>query len=706
MNLLSHSPLALLLLQAIAIIGLSRLLGLGARRVGQPLVVAEIVAGILLGPSCLGALSPRAMNALFPPGSFGNLGVLSQVGLVLFMFLVGLEMDPKLLRGRGHASVAISHTSIIVPFGLGAVAAYFLYPKLSSPQVPFASFVLFLGTAMSITAFPVLARILTERNLLGSRIGTIAITCAAVDDVTAWCLLAFVVSVARARGVAGAAITTVLAVGFIALMLWVVRPILRRIGSRVPTRDGLHQNLVALLLILLMACSLTTETIGIHALFGAFLLGVALPKEGGLARSLAEKIEDLAVVLLLPLFFAFSGLRTQVGLLSSPSAWGMTALLIGIASVGKFGGSAVAARLTRHSWREATAVGVLMNTRGLVELIVLNIGLDLGVLSPTLFTMLVLMALVTTFATTPLLALLLGRDGASWGTEGTAEVGADSGRPFTVLVCVADGRSGGPMIHMAHLLSGAASRLLALWLIPSPERSSTQLQRGGDENANVLGPLLGRAEELALEVKPISFVSTEPARDICAVADAKRADLVLLGLHRPVLGRGVLGGNVHAVMRDATPPVAVLVDRGLAQVRRVLVPYLGTEQDRLALELAHRMLDNVDAELTVLSVTRPGETGEGAMPSLVGRAADAKLKRVSEADPVAAVIAEAPGYDLVVVAGSADWGLEPRPFAIQPEPLIRGCQTSMLIVRQGANAPEPVIESEPSGSGAMALRAI
>ena len=398
------NPLTLLLLQLIAIIGLSRLIGRGARWLGQPLVIAEVVAGIVLGPSLLGQVAPGWMGALFPVESLPGLKLLSQVGLVLFMFLVGLDLDPRMLKGKGKASVAISHSSIAVPFALGAGAgALWLYEKLSDPSVPFLSFVLFMGAAMSITAFPVLARILSERGLMQTRVGAVALTCAAVDDVTAWCLLAFVVSLVRASDLMDAVLTTVLALGYSGFMVVAVRPFLGRLGARVAQGRGLTQNVVAVTLLLLLASAWVTEFIGIHALFGAFLFGAIIPKEHGLAEGLAKRVEDVAVVLLLPVFFAFSGLRTQIGLLNSAEAWTTCGVIILLACVGKFGGSAVAARLTGMRWREAGAIGVLMNTRGLMELIVLNLGLDLGVISPTLFTMMVLMALVTTVITTPLL---------------------------------------------------------------------------------------------------------------------------------------------------------------------------------------------------------------------------------------------------------------------------------------------------------------
>ena len=395
------SSLTLLLAQIAAIVLVSRGIGVITRWFGQPLVVAEIVAGILLGPSLLGWVSPEAMIALFPDSSLPILRMLSQIGLVLFMFLVGLELDPKLLRGRTQSSIAISHASIVVPFGLGAASACWLYAPYSSPDVPFVSFLLFLGVSMSVTAFPVLARILSERGQLTSRVGAIAIACAAVDDVTAWCLLAFVVAIARSRGTANAAWTTALAVAFILVVLFVARPLLLRLSARVTSRDRLTPSIVAMILVVLIASSIATELIGIHALFGAFLFGAVLSTNTELAAALIERLETISVVLFLPLFFAYSGLRTQIGLVTQPQEWLVTVVVILVATVGKFGGSAIAARLTGLRWREASAIGILMNTRGLMELIILNIGFDLGVISQTVFTMLVIMALVTTFATTP-----------------------------------------------------------------------------------------------------------------------------------------------------------------------------------------------------------------------------------------------------------------------------------------------------------------
>jgi Kef-type K+ transport system membrane component KefB len=329
---------------------------------------------------------------------------LSQVGLVLFMFLVGLELNPQTLRERGHTAVVTSHASIIAPFLLGALLALYLYPRLSDDSVTFTQFALFIGTALSITAFPVLARILTERNLLRTHLGTVAIACAAVDDVTAWCILAGVVLLIRSTQLTVPLwLTLVGTIGYVATMVFVIRPILRRMQRSRRGRVNISQNYLALILLVLLGSAWVTEWVGIHAFFGAFLAGVIMPKDRQFVHLMAGKLQDMSVVLLVPLFFAFTGLRASIGLLSSVEMWFYCGLIIAVAILGKFGGSTLAARLTGMQWREAGALGVLMNTRGLVELVVLNIGLDIGVISPALFTMMVMMALVTTFMTTPLL---------------------------------------------------------------------------------------------------------------------------------------------------------------------------------------------------------------------------------------------------------------------------------------------------------------
>jgi Kef-type K+ transport system membrane component KefB len=384
----------------------ARLVGAIFRRLNQPPVMGEVVAGILLGPSFFGLLAPRAASQLFPLVVVPHLAVISQVGIILYMFMVGVELDTDLLKQRTLSSMAVSHASIITPFILGAALSLWLYPAFAKRDVSFTVFGLFLGTAMSVTAFPVLARILTDRNMQKSPLGVLALACAAVDDVSAWCLLALAVSVMQARPgrvlltvALTAAFTLIVLVAGERGALWLVR---RQKATGRTTRD-----MFAMIFIAVLLAALTTERIGIHGLFGAFLLGAIVPHDSVLAQDIRAKCEDLVVVLLLPVFFTLTGMQTRIALLKEPRHWFFCLLIIAVASLGKFGGSYLAARWTGSDWREAASLGVLLNTRGLMELIILNVGLDLGVLSPVLFTMFVLMTIVTTLMTTPILQALM-----------------------------------------------------------------------------------------------------------------------------------------------------------------------------------------------------------------------------------------------------------------------------------------------------------
>jgi Kef-type K+ transport system membrane component KefB len=393
------------LLALVVVIVAARICGALCKHFRQPPVIGEVIAGILLGPSLLGRISPMAMNFLLPPSVAPFLSIIAQIGVILFMFLVGLELDTSQLKHRTHVTVAISHASILVPFVLGTVLALWLYPVLSTSDVPFTIFALFLGVSLSVTAFPVLARILTDRGIQKTYMGIVALTCAAVDDVTAWCLLAFLMAVAKAR-VSSAFVTFGFTGLYLGFMLIIVRPLVFRAVRAQELRKSVSQNAVALVFVGLLLSTLATEAAGIHAIFGAFLLGAIIPHDSRLALDLTHKLEDLVVILFLPAFFAFTGMRTQIGLVQGTSQWLLCGVILTTASIGKFGGSFVAARIAGLTNRDAASLGILMNTRGLMELIVLNLGLDLHILSPTLFAMLVIMAIVTTFATTPILHLL------------------------------------------------------------------------------------------------------------------------------------------------------------------------------------------------------------------------------------------------------------------------------------------------------------
>jgi Kef-type K+ transport system membrane component KefB len=401
-----HDPLSQLLLQLILILLLARLFGAWFVRIHQPAVIGEMIAGIVLGPSLFGAAFPGAFQFIFPAASLGALRILSEVGIILFMFVVGMELDIKHLRDKAGTAIIISHVSILFPYFLGVLFSLYIYQAYASANVSFLAFALFMGIAMSVTAFPVLARILKDRGLTKTYLGSTAITCAAVGDLSAWTILAFVVAVVKAGGVGTSLAIIVLVVMFIALMLFAVKPLLNHFVSALPEMISAPKRgtLVAVLLIVFSA-ALFTEVIGIHALFGAFLAGIAMPANPEFRSRLADRLENFSSAFLLPLFFAFTGLRTQIGLLNGWEGWAVCLGLVFMATLGKLVGSMVTARWTGMNWHDAFALGALMNTRGLVELIVLSIGLDLGILSPEVFAMAVIMALTTTLMTGPLLSL-------------------------------------------------------------------------------------------------------------------------------------------------------------------------------------------------------------------------------------------------------------------------------------------------------------
>lgn len=408
-----NTPLSQLFLQLVIIIAISRLAGKAFTYFGQPAVVGEMAAGILLGPSLFGLITPETFQFVFPQTSLGTLKLLSQVGVCLFMFAVGMELNVNHVKQKAHTAVLVSHVSIVFPYLLGVILAYFTYSYLAAPGASFLAFALFMGISMSITAFPVLARILQERGMTKTYLGSTAITCAAVDDVTAWSILAFVVAIARATSMGGSALNLLLVVAFIGLMIWVVKPLLTRmLGEKRIANEDPSKGTLATIICVVVASALCTEVIGIHALFGAFLAGAIMPDIHGFRHKLTVRIENFSSVLLLPLFFVFTGLRTQIGLLNDVEGWLICLAIIAVATLGKLGGSAVTARITGMNWRDSLQLGALMNTRGLMELIALNIGYDLGILSPRIFAMLVIMALVTTMLTGPLLTLFGGKSHA------------------------------------------------------------------------------------------------------------------------------------------------------------------------------------------------------------------------------------------------------------------------------------------------------
>ena len=375
-------PLAVLLLQIIVIIAFARLFGYLFKKIGQPAVIGEIVAGIVLGPSIVGAYFPEISHFLFPAASLSSLSFLSQIGLILFMFIIGMELDLKAIGKQAYGAVIISHASIIIPYTLGMGLAYYIYRDYAPANITFLSFALFMGISMSITAFPVLARILQEKGLTRSKLGAMALTCAAADDITAWCILAAVIALVKSGSSFSVLYTIALAIIYVLVMLKIVRPFLERLSTVYDNKEKKRTPIIALFFILLIISSYITSVIGVHALFGAFMAGVSMPSSFSFRKIVIDKIEDVSIILLLPLFFVITGLRTEIGLINQGHLWITFGWILLVAVAGKFGGSALAAKIVGQSWKDSLSIGVLMNTRGLMQLIVLNIVTTWGFLLP------------------------------------------------------------------------------------------------------------------------------------------------------------------------------------------------------------------------------------------------------------------------------------------------------------------------------------
>jgi len=713
----------LVLIEILIVIGLSRLVGLGFRQIKQPLVIGEILAGIMLGPSLLGLLAPEVSTALFPPEAVPYLGVLSQIGLIFFMFLIGLELDPKYLKNQIDVAVLTSHVSILVPFSLGTLLALLLYPLVSNSSVSFTAFALFLGAAMSITAFPVLARIITENNLQGSRLGTLALTCAAVDDVTAWCLLALAIAVARNSSMD--AVRTILAsVVYIALMVTVGRLFLKKLATHYNRARRLTQFVLAAIYMGVVASALITELIGIHLIFGAFLLGAVMPKHAGLTRELAQKTEDFVLTFLLPIFFAYSGLRTQIGLLNRPMLWALCGLVLIVAIVGKYAGTYVAARFCGIEKREASALGWLMNTRGLTELIVLNIGLSLHVISPLLFTMLVIMALVTTFMTSPLLERTYPK--RLIRADVVQPVAAEREPAYRILVPIANPSTQKGLIQLATAIAlgdtfhshdfSVPAAVYPLSLIQlnedyAFESTPAEADRLIAERRIQVHELIETLDppDLRSQVYPIVGVTTDVAKETARVAEQDRVDLILVGWHRPAFSKNRLGGRVGQILSTARTDVAVFVDRQHGKLEKLLVPYISNTHNDLGLEIALRLLINQkDCLLTILRVTQESQGND--LPyefrALLSRLPGSVRERIhipqlQVENPIDAVVEASGTVDLTIAGASREWGLDRQTLGFYTDELAVQCRSSLLITRRYNRVTShlsSVLESNDSGS--------
>ena len=625
-----HHDLAILLAQIITIIFVARFFGWVFRKIGQPSVIGEIIAGIALGPSLLGLYFPEFSSALFPIQSLGNLQFLSQIGLILFMFIIGIELDLKVLQNRAKEAVVISHASIVIPFALGIGLAYFVYYRFAPAGVAFLPFALFMGIAMSITAFPVLARIVQERGIHKTKLGAIVITCAAADDITAWCLLAAVIAIVKAGTFVSSLYVIGLAILYVIVMLFVVKPFLKKIGELYGTKENLSKPVVAIFFLTLIISSYLTEIIGIHALFGAFMTGVIMPDITKFRNLFIEKVEDVSVILLLPLFFVYTGLRTEIGLINDPFLWRVTGFIILVAVVGKFFGSALAAKFVGQSWRDSLTIGALMNTRGLMELIVLNIGLDLKVLTPEVFTMMVIMALVTTFMTGPTLNsinyIFKTKD------EGILDE-IPNGNKYKILISFGNNEKGKSLLRLANSLvkkQKETSTVTAMHLTLSDEVHSYNLE---EYEKDRFLPIIEESNALRQEITTLFQATVDIETNICEIANNGEFDLLLVGLGKSIFEGTLLGKVLGFTTRIMNPdrlidkftgkeglfenspfdertrqiiskiktPLGILVDKELQSVNQVFIPIFSSE-DSFLIDYAQKLIFNNNSKIVILDV--------------------------------------------------------------------------------------------------------
>lgn len=622
-------PLAILLLQIITIIIVARFFGWVFRKIGQPTVIGEIVAGIFLGPSLVGLYFPEYSALLFPKESLGNLQFLSQIGLILFMFVIGMELDLKVLKNKANDAVVISHASIVIPFALGIGLSYFIYHQFAPEGVEFLSFSLFMGIAMSITAFPVLARIVQERGIHKTKLGTIVITCAAADDITAWCLLAAVIAIVKAGTFASSLYIILMAVVYVIFMLFLVKPFLKKIGDLYGNKDNLSKSVVGIFLLTLIISSYLTEIIGIHALFGAFMTGAIMPDITKFRTIFIEKVEDVSVILLLPLFFVFTGLRTEIGLINDPYLWKITGLIVLVAVVGKFFGSALAARFVGQNWKDSLTIGALMNTRGLMELVVLNIGYELGVLSPQIFTMMVIMALVTTVMTGPALDLinLIFKSKDDFISK---DVLNDK---FKILISFGNQEKGKSLLRLANSFvknQKENTNITAMHLTLSDETHAYNLEEYEKET---FAPIVKESKLLNQEIDTIFKATVDVESDIIDIAAKGDFDLVLVGLGKSIFEGSFLGKILGFTSRIINPdrlldkftgkeglfqnspfddrtrqiisksknPLGILIDKELNQVNEVFVPIYNAD-DTFLIEYAQKLIHNNNSKISLVDI--------------------------------------------------------------------------------------------------------
>ncbi|MDY6121470.1 MAG: cation:proton antiporter [Porphyromonas sp.] len=625
------SPIGLLLLQIIVILSVARFVGWLFNKIGQPTVIGEILSGIILGPSLLGVVWPEGFAWLFPEKSLSSIALLSEIGLILFMFAIGMELSLKEVKQKFRQSLIISHAGIFFPFAMGVWVSYYTYEQYAKGHTDFLPYALFVGVAMSITAFPVLARIIQERRLGRTHLGSLALNTAAMGDITAWLILAAVMAISSSGSMLSSVYNFLFLVAYLLVMFLIIRPFFVFVSKVYDNTEVVGKSMVGVIFILLMLSSYVTDLLSMHAIFGAFIMGLVMPDNLKFRQIITEKVEDVSLSFFLPLFFASSGLATQIGLINNATLWVLFALFTSVAIVGKVAGTYIAARAVGETKKDSLYLGAFMNTRGLMELVVLALGFDLGILPPVIFTILVLMTLVTTFMTTPLISLIKLFYRRVEKRKHLADHLQQAFSSAKVLISFGRPESGARLLRLADQLTRRGdikTSVTALHITPSTEINPIMAARYKESSFK---PMIKANEGIGIDLRTQYELSDHPEQMIINIAEEGKYALLLVGggvkhsklqshvevqAHRSSLRRKIGGLGLSAgesllaaapMLRDkmsyfvshACCSVGVLIDRDFDKPRKILL-LIGSEADARLLPYARTMADNNEGLLAIL----------------------------------------------------------------------------------------------------------
>lgn len=624
------STIGRLLMQIIVILTVARSMGWLLNKINQPTVIGEIIAGIMLGPSLLGAIWPEAFELIFPESSLGNIKLLSHFGLILFMFAIGMELNMSDIKQSLRKSLIISHAGIAIPFVLGMLGGLATYSSYASGHTSFLPYILFLGISMCITAFPVLARIIQERRMGQTHLGALSLSAAAASDITAWLMLAAVMAIAQSGSMKSSLFNLLFLIVYLLICFGILRPLFKMLGKIFNNQEILSKTMVSFIFVLLLLSSFVTELLSMHALFGAFMLGLIMPENVKFRKIMTEKVEDVSLSLFLPLFFVSTGLQTHLGLLNTPELWWLTIGFTVIAIVGKVGGTYMAARVCGEGKKDSLYLGAFMNTRGLMELVVLAIGQEMGILPPLIFTILVMMTIITTFMTTPLIHFigLVFRFEKKKAHENELLINKEN-----VLISFGRASTGARLLRAADLLTRRYDY--------QPQVTALHLTVGQDVNqmdAEVyeqrsFGPVIEESKRLDVKLRTKYFaVQDKPEAEIVHFFNQGGYRMLLVGaginlsnrksdreamqarskLKRKLGPMGIatpkaisqafdlLRDKMHYFVSETEKSVAVLVDRGFSDVKSVLL-LVERKEDANLLDYARAIATNKHAELEIKS---------------------------------------------------------------------------------------------------------